>query len=233
MGDQYYRKFFYTLKRFAYDDKYNLSYELFNIKSELRFDNKYQVFYVISDGVKKYVSFKDAYMIIKDNIFRRLQYMQISNFKYHTKSKNRLKQKMKNKNKNFVLSDAENRIYKLLIDLFIPYLYEEYFIPLNVFENVDVRTIFSCFYDLDISASFLRKFLEIACFDKSSFYEACISKKEIYKTFSDEIWYKNLKQFNDKGYIILKEKDGNINEIYLTEKFLKTLKKLTFLIFAS
>lgn len=223
MGDQYYRKFFYILKRFACDNEYNLSYELFNIKSELRFDNKYQVFYVISDGFKRYVSFKDAYMIIKDSIFRRLQYMQISKFKYHTKSKN----------KNIVLSDAENRIYKLLIDLFIPYLYEEYFIPLSVFENVDVRTIFSCFYDLDISASFLRKFLEIACFDKSSFYEACISKKEIDKTFSDEIWYKNLKQFNDKGYIILKEKDGNINEIFLTEKFLKTLKKLTFLIFAS
>ncbi len=223
MGDQYYRKFFYILKRFACDNEYNLSYELFNIKSELRFDNKYQVFYVISDGFKRYVSFKDAYMIIKDSIFRRLQYMQISKFKYHTKSKN----------KNIVLSDAENRIYKLLIDLFIPYLYEEYFIPLSVFENVDVRIVFSCFYDLDISVEFLRKILEIVSSDRNSFVEACISQNEISKNFSNDIWHNELKQFCNKGYIILKEKDGNINEIFLTEKFLKALKKLAFLIFAS
>lgn len=233
MGDQYYRKFFYTLKRFVCDDEYNLSYELFNIKYELRFDNKYQVFYVISDGVKKYVSFKDAYMIIKDNIFRRLQYMQISNFKYHTKSKNRLKQKMKNKNKNFVLSDAENRIYKLLIDLFIPYLYDEYFIPLSVFENVDVRTILDCFYDVDVSIELLRKILRIVTSNKNLFDEACFSQKELDKIFPAGTLWKELKKLYDKGYIILKEKDGNINEIYLTEKFLKTLKKLTFLIFAS
>lgn len=221
MGDQYYRKFFYILKRFAKNDDYKLSYELFGIKYELRFDSKYQVFYITFDDIKKYIGFKDAYSIIKENLQKRLEHMQISKFKYHTKDKN----------KKLVLSDYENKVYNRLIDLFIPYMYKEYFVSLNIFRNVDTRIILNCFYDMNVKVEFLRKILEIVSLDKSTLDEACISEREVLKTFSDGAWYEELKKFRDKGYIILKEKDNVVNEILLTEKFLITIKRLAILSF--
>lgn len=221
MGDQYYKKFFYILKRFARNDDYKLSYELFDTRYELEFDSKYQIFYITFDNIKKYIGFEDAYKIIKENVQKRLKYMQNIKFKYHTK----------NKNKKLVLSDDENKVYNRLIDLFIPYLHTEYFISLSIFEDMDTRIILNSFYDLNVKVEFLRKILEKVNFDKSALDEGCISEREVINTFSDGAWYEELKQFRDKGYIILKEKDNVVKEILLTEKFLRTIKKLAILSF--
>lgn len=216
MGDQYYRNFFYILKRFAKDNNYKLLYELFGTKYELKFDGKYQVFYITFEGVKKYIGFKDTYKIIKENVQKRLQYMQTSKFKYHSKDKN----------KNLILSEKENKIYSVLSDIFRPYLYKEYIITLSVFENVDIKILQSVFYDLDISVVFLREIL-----NKANLNEAIIPKTESNYTLFNGIWNKELRQFHNKGYINIKQKDNVVNEILFTEKFLDAIKEVIILSF--
>lgn len=136
MREEYYQNFFYVLKKFATYQNYKISYNVFRNDYELRLEKENVIFYVTSNNEKKYVSLKDVYKIIREHILEVLSKNQKYKYKYHSKIKE----------KNISMNELQSKIYKRLIDLFTPYLYDEYIVPTNVLLNVENEVIRDCLF---------------------------------------------------------------------------------------
>lgn len=209
MREEYYQNFFYVLKKFATYQNYKISYNVFRNDYELRLEKENVIFYVTSNNEKKYVSLKDVYKIIREHILEVLSKNQKYKYKYHSKIKE----------KNISMNELQSKIYKRLIDLFTPYLYDEYIVPTNVLLNVENEVIRDCFQDVVISVSFLRKIIETVILSENSIIEGRICVPVSLRN-------EKLNLLIEEHYISVKEEKGEVVEILLNEKFLNTLKKM-------
>lgn len=209
MREEYYQNFFYVLKKFATYQNYKISYNVFRNDYELRLEKENVIFYVTSNNEKKYVSLKDAYRIIREHIIVVLSNNQKYKYMFHSEIKE----------KNISMNELQSKIYKRLIDLFTPYLYDEYIVPTNVLLNVENEVIRDCFQDVVISVSFLRKIIETVILSENSIIEGRICVPVSLRN-------EKLNLLIEEHYISVKEEKGEVVEILLNEKFLNTLKKM-------
>lgn len=209
MREEYYQKFFYVLKKFATGQNYKISYNLFGNHYELRLERKNVIFYVISNNEKKYVSLEDAYRIIREHIIVVLSNKQKYKYMFHSKTKE----------ENIVMEISQEKVYKRLIELFTPYLYDEYIVITNTFLEIDNKVIIECFSDVDVSVRILRNILEalVTC-------DKCIVEANI--NFGEWLQESSLNALQDEGYITINKANDRVVEIVLKKKFLNSLKKM-------
>lgn len=209
MREEYYKKFFYVLKKFATVNNYKVNYNFLGNEYELRLEKENVIFYITVNNEKKYISLKDAYTILKGFVQKVLQDKQKYKFRFHSK----------NKKETITLNESQEKVYKRLVELFTPYLYNESILLTNTFFTINDKVIRDCFSDVDVSTELLRNIIKVIIFSDEHFLEAKI-------LYVDDFKYDGLIPLQEEKYITIKEKDGKISEILLEEKFLNALKNM-------